>query len=307
MRYSNNYFNPRLTVRDRIHRFVRSKNPVNQLITINAGIYLVILLLNLLSKTFLFLNNSNDETPVNDFILQWFGVSADFNRLISRPWTLVTSLFLHLDFLHILFNMIMLWFSGWIFSQFIAPKRIYWIYLFGGVVGNVFFILSYNYFSVFEPVAAYSTALGASGGVLAVLTAAAAKAPNYPVRLFLLGEVRLKWLAIVLIVLDIFNIRNGNSGGHFAHLGGALFGFLFVFIPVLRQKIQNAVPLKAPKYRQKPASSFRPKTDEQYNAERAEYRKKVDTVLDKVAKSGYGSLSREEKEFLFDTSKKKNW
>jgi membrane associated rhomboid family serine protease len=201
--------------------------------------------------------------------------------------------------------MIMLWLAGTIFSQFMPAKRIYWVYILGGLVGNILYILSFNYFPVFEAIAAYSFALGASGGILAVLTAAATKVPNFPVRLLFIGEVRLKWLAIVLIILDILNIPNGNSGGHFAHLGGALFGFLFVFIPILSPKIQIPKLKKSPKFRPNP--SFRPKTDEQYNAERTEYRKRVDKILDKVAQSGYGSLSKEEKDFLFNTSTKKNW
>jgi len=300
-----NHFTPRLNIRDRINRFVRSENPANRLIVINIGIYLSIFLLNLLSKTFLFLHNSSEEGVVGSFMLQWFGVSSNLDVLIFRPWTLITSIFLHLDFWHILFNMIMLWIAGWIFSQFMPPKRIYWIYLLGGVVGNILYILSYNYFPVFEYAVSHSVALGASGGVLAVLTAAATKVPNFPVRLFLFGEVRLKWLTIVLIILDIINIRSGNSGGHFAHLGGALFGFLFVFIPLFKSKIHLPQRKRKLNYRVNP--DFRPKTDEQYNAEKAAYRKEVDAILDKVAKSGYGSLSKAEKEFLFNTSKKKDW
>ena len=306
-RYPN--FQPRINfnIKERIRGFLRSKNPTNRLIVINVCVYLLIVLVRILSKTLLFLHNTPEEEGVDNFILQWLGVSSHFDTLISRPWTLITSIFLHLDFMHILINMIMLWLAGWIFSQYLATKQIYWIYLWGGIVGNTFFILSYNYFPVFESIAAHSCALGASGGVLAVLAAAATKVPNYPVRLFLLGEVRLKWIAIVLIVLDIINIPHGNSGGHFAHLGGALFGFLFVLIPILRKKIHLSVPKKGPRYRQKNSSSFRPKTDEQYNAERTAYRKQVDTILDKVAKSGYSSLSKEEKDLLFNTSSKKNW
>ena len=305
MRYNNN-LNPSITIKDRISQFVRTKNPTNRLVTINICIYLSLFLLNILGKTFLFLHNDSEEGGIVDsFILEWFGVSSNLDTLIVRPWTLVTSIFLHLDFLHILFNMIMLWVAGWIFSQFMPPKRVYTVYLIGGIIGNVLYILSYNYFPVFESIVAHSVALGASGGVLAVLTAAATKVPNYPVRLMFIGEVRLKWLAIVLIVLDVISIPNGNSGGHFAHLGGALFGFLFVFIPLVKQKMPLSLPQRKPKH--KINTSLRPKTDEQYNAERTEYRKRVDTILDKIAQSGYNSLSKEEKDFLFDTSNKKNW
>ena len=306
MRYYNNYFTPKPTVKDRIIRFLRSNNPTNRLITINIGIYLLVLLLSLFSKTFLFLHDGSDQDIAGNFLSQWFGVSSNLETLITRPWTLITSIFLHLSFWHIFFNMIMLWVAGWIFSQFIPPKKIYTVYLLGGMVGNLLFILSFNYFPVFKYAVSHSVALGASGGVLAVLAAVATQVPNYPIRLLLIGEVRLKWLAIVLIILDIINIRSGNSGGHFAHLGGVMFGFLFVFIPLLKSKIRLPRPKKR-KFNYHINQDIRPKTDEQYNAEIAAYRKKVDTVLDKVAKSGYSSLSKAEKEFLFNTSNKKDW
>jgi len=302
MRYYNNYFTPKPTVKDRIIRFLRSNNPTNRLITINIWIYLLVLLLSLFSKTFLFLHDGSDQDIAGNFLSQWFGVSSNLETLITRPWTLITSIFLHLSFWHIFFNMIMLWVAGWIFSQFIPPKKIYTVYLLGGMVGNLLFILSFNYFPVFKYAVSHSVALGASGGVLAVLAAVATQVPNYPIRLLLIGEVRLKWLAIVLIILDIINIRSGNSGGHFAHLGGVMFGFLFVFIPLLKSKIRLPRPKKR-KFNYHINQDIRPKTDEQYNAEIAAYRKKVDTVLDKVAKSGYSSLSKAEKEFLFNTSK----
>jgi membrane associated rhomboid family serine protease len=291
-------FISKLDIKGRIMRFLRSKNPTNRLIIANVCIYLLVLSLNEFSKTLLFLHNISEKDVVNDFVLNWFGVSSNFETLITRPWTLLTSTFLHLEFFHILFNMIMLWLAGWVFTKFIAPKQIYWVYLLGGIVGSLSFILSFNYFPVFESIVANSTAIGASDGVLAVLIAATTKVPNYPVRLVYI-KIRLKWVAVALVVLDIISIPHGNSGGHFAHLGGALFGFLFILIPVLKQKIRTSIPQKEPKHR--------PKTDEQYNAERAKYRKQVDKILDKVAKSGYDNLNKEEKDFLFNTSKKKNW
>jgi len=285
-----------LDIKGRIIRFFRSKDPTNRLIIVNVSLYLLILSLNELSQTVLFLHNSSEKDVVDNFVSQWLGVSSNFGTLITRPWTLFTSIFLHWNFSHIFFNMIMLWLSGRVFTKFIAPKQIYWVYLLGGFIGNVLFILSYNYFPVFESV--NSVALGASGSILAILVAATTKVPNYPIKLVYIN-IHLKWVAIALVIIDIISIPHGNSGGHFAHLGGALFGFLFVFIPLLRQKIQTS--------NHPPKTQSRPKTDEQYNAERAKYRKQVDTILDKVAKSGYNNLTKEEKDFLFNTSKKKNW
>ncbi len=140
---------------------------------------------------------------------------------------------------------------------------------------------------------------------MAVLIAVATKAPNYQLPVMLIGNVPLKWIAIILVIIDVISIPTGNSRGHFAHLGGALFGFLYAYAPKW-----NFNPIN--KYKSKPkvkkqTQSSRPKSDEQYNKERTEYRKKVDEILDKIAQSGYQSLSAEEKEFLFKTSNKKNW
>ena len=152
-------FNPNLNIKERIIRFVRNDNPTNRLIVINACVYLLIVLLR-------FFYDNPEKEVVNDFILRWFGVSPHLETFITRPWTLFTSLFLHLKFWHILFNMIVLWFSGWIFSQFISAKKIYWIYLCGGVFGNVIFILLYHYFPVFERFTAGTAAFGALGEFL---------------------------------------------------------------------------------------------------------------------------------------------
>jgi membrane associated rhomboid family serine protease len=246
---------------------------------------------------------AGDEIPyLEPFILDWFGGSSNFVVVLARPWTMITSLFIHFHFLHIAFNMIMLWFSGKIFLYFFSAKKIYAVYLLGGIAGHVFFILSAHLFPVFSLVEDSFTAIGASAGVLAILIAAASKAPNYQLRLFFIGNLSLKWIAIIFVIIDIVSLPYGNSGGHFAHLGGALFGFLYVYFPKLNQSLKRSRMQKV-----KPEKSSRPKTDEQYNAERTAYRKKVDAILDKIAKSGYQSLSEEEKEFLFQTSNKKNW
>jgi membrane associated rhomboid family serine protease len=250
----------------------------------------------------LFLQGKPVDDTINNFVSEWFGASSNYTIMLVRPWTMITSIFLHLDFFHIFFNMIMLWFSGRIFLYFFSAKRIYTVYLLGGITGNMLFILLYHLFPAFEFIKNSSIAIGASGGVLAVLIAVATKSPNYLLRFFIIGNISLKWLAIFFVIIDVISIPFGNSGGHFAHLGGALFGFLYVYTPKWKRSL-TMPKIKRTKYHQ----SARPKTDEQYNAEKTAYRKKVDAILDKVAKSGYQSLTKEEKEFLFQTSNKKNW
>ena len=299
----NGYNRPRinLNLADKISSFFRSNSPLNRLIIINIGVYVSFLLLGVFANLTNFLQ-AREGGDFEQFILDWLGVHADINLLASRPWTIITSIFLHLDLSHIFFNMLVLLIGGKIFLSFLSPKKIYTVYILGGIIGNIFFVISYNVFPVFADVLPDAVAIGASGGVLAVLIAAAAKAPNYPLPIVFIGNVPLKWIAAILVIVDIINIPSGNSGGHFAHLGGALFGFLYVYAPKWNHSLKSK-----PKIKVRKAESHRPKSDEQYNAERAAYRKKVDTILDKVAKSGYQSLSAEEKEFLFKTSNTKNW
>jgi len=290
-----------LNLAGRISNFFRSNNPLNRLIIINIGVYLSFLLLGAFAKLTHFLQ-ATEGGNLDQFILDWFGTHSNITLLISRPWTILTSAFLHLEFSHIFFNMIMLWIGGKIFISFFSPKKIYVVYILGGIIGDIFFVLSYNIFPVFADVVQDAVAIGASAGVLAVLIAAAAKAPNYQLPIFFIGNVPLKWVAVILVILDVISIPSGNSGGHFAHLGGALLGFLYVYIPKW-----NRILKSKPRIKVKQTQGNRPKSDEQYNGERAAYRKKVDDILDKVAKSGYQSLSAEEKEFLFKTSNTKNW
>jgi membrane associated rhomboid family serine protease len=291
--------------KDNLSGFVRSTNPLNRLIVINIAVYALVVLISILFRLFLFLQGrAGNATLLDSFILDWFGMSANLSIFITRPWTMLSSIFLHLDFLHIFFNMIMLWFSGRIFLCFLSKRQIYIVYIIGGIIGNSLFVLSYNYFPVFANIVTTARAIGASGGVLAILIAAAAKAPNYQLRFPLIGAIALKWVALFFIIIDIVSISDGNSGGHFAHLGGALWGWIYVYLPKFNRFLHQLTIKSSPAQHQK---TSRPKTDEQYNAERMAYRKKVDTILDKVAKSGYQSLNKEEKKFLFETSNKKNW
>ena len=290
-----------LNLAGKISSFFRSNSPLNRLIIINIGVYLSLLLLGVLANLTHFLQ-ATEGGNFDQFILDWLGVHSNTPLLASRPWTIITSIFLHLDFSHIFFNMLVLLIGGKIFLSFFSPKKIYTVYILGGIIGNIFFVLSYNIFPVFADVLPDAVAIGASGGVLAVLIATAAKAPNYQLPIIFIGNVPLKWVAVVLVILDVINIQSGNSGGHFAHLGGALFGFLYVYVPKWNRSLQSK-----PKIKVRKTEEHRPKSDEQYNAERAAYRKKVDAILDKVAKSGYQSLTAEEKEFLFKTSNTKNW
>jgi len=163
-------------------------------------------------------------------VAYWLALPADFGQLILKPWSIITYMFLHEGFLHIAFNMLILYFGGQIFLQFLDAKKLIGTYILGGISGGLLFILTFNIFPVFNEIVSGALALGASASVMAVLIAIAAYVPNYTVRLMLLGNVKLKYIALFYVIMDIISIPQGNAGGHIAHLGGAFFGFYFIFL-----------------------------------------------------------------------------
>lgn len=284
---------------DSIKAFFSQKSALSRLMLINISIYIVCLFI----SVFTWLFNISDIS----FVTKLFAVPADISSLAEKPWTIFTYMFLQEEFWHLFFNMLMLYYGGQIFLQFFSQKQLLLTYIFGGLVGALFFILAFNAFPVFEDTKTYAFALGSSASVLSILIAAATYQPEYRLNLFLLGQVKMKWIAIIFVVIDLLSIPKGNSGGHIAHLGGALWGFLYAYLLkkdfdfylIFKRKARIKVKTRnAHNYHQ------RPKTDEQYNAERAQEQEETDKILEKIAKNGYSSLSEKEKEFLFRQSKK---
>ena len=255
-----------------------------------------------------------DAPSAYDGIINWFGVPSDTGRLLARPWTAITYMFLHFDLLHIFFNMLVLYIGGRIFKDFLGEERLAGTYIIGGLVGALFFIVSYNIFPVFSDWVSMSVAVGASASVLAIFIAVATYMPNYQLPLIILGPIRLKYIAIFFVVIDLISIDKANSGGHLAHLGGALWGF--TYIALLKNgkdpgkwlsmwiKALGSIFRKKPRMRVE-YSSQRPVSDEEYNKRRADQQKRMDEILDKISRHGYDSLSKEEKEILFKLSNKK--
>lgn len=284
---------------DSVKAFFNQKSALSRLMLINISIWIICLFI----SVFTWLFNISDIS----FVTKLFAVPADISSLAEKPWTIFTYMFLQEEFWHLFFNMLMLYYGGQIFLQFFSQKQLLLTYIFGGLVGALFFILAYNAFPVFEDTKTYAFALGSSASVLSILIAAATYQPEYRLNLFLLGQVKMKWIAIIFVVIDLLSIPKGNSGGHIAHLGGALWGFLYAYLLkkdfdfylIFKRKARIKVKTRnAHNYHQ------RPKTDEQYNAERAQEQEETDKILEKIAKNGYSSLSEKEKEFLFRQSKK---
>jgi membrane associated rhomboid family serine protease len=281
----------------------RSGSILTRLIVINAAVFVLFNLVALL--WFLF-----GKAHLGDVLLSYLAVPSDIGMLLRRPWTIVSYMFLHEGFFHILFNMVFLYFGGRIFSEYLGERRMLAVYILGGIAGALVYILAFNLFPVFENILPSAYALGASASVLAVFVAIAAYVPDYAVNLLLIGRIRLKYVALILVVLDLINIRNGNAGGHFAHLGGALFGLIFSLL--LKRGTDMSVGFNRFihfftglfKPRSKLNVSYKKsKNNDQYNAGKKEVQQKIDLILDKISRSGYESLTKEEKDLLFKMSK----
>lgn len=279
--------------------FFLQKTVLSRLMLINIVIWLICLFI----SVFTWLFNISDIS----FVTKLFAVPSDIVTLSEKPWSIFTYMFLQEQFGHLFFNMLMLYYGGKIFLQYFSQKQLFWTYIVGGLAGAMFFILAFNAFPVFENMKGHAVALGASASVLSILIAAATYRPDYTLNLFLLGQVKMKWVAIVFVIIDFLSITKGNSGGHIAHLGGALWGFLYALMLKNNFDLHKLFKKRA-KIRVKTVNSEnyhqRPKSDEQYNAERAMDQEEIDRILEKIAKNGYASLNDKEKEFLFRQSKK---
>lgn len=253
-------------------------------------------------------------------LTNWLALSSEPINLLSKPWTLVSHMFFHQKFTHIIFNLIGLYFFGKIFTQYLNKKQLFSTYIIGGVFGAFFYFLSFNYLDILDS-NGKNVAFGASAAVLAVLTAISSYVPNYQISIPLLTKIKLKHLAITFIAIDIMLISsyntNGqlipseNAGGHIAHLGGAFYGLYFGYRLRQGKDISiwfNHLMDKIVNYFRKDSSlktvHKRAKSDDDWRSDRKKNQLKINTILDKISKSGYESLNDNEKEILFKESKK---
>lgn len=293
---------------DEIKAIVKSGGILTKLIAINLAVFLAV---NIIGVIF-FLSASQWSTGT---VVRLFAVPASLSALAVKPWTLFTYMFLHEGFLHILFNILWLYWFGIIFLRYFSQNQLLGLYIIGGLFGGIFYILSFNLFPVFKPYVESSVALGASASVIAIVIATALYIPNYSVNIIFLGPVKLKWIALVMILLDIIGITSSNSGGHLAHLGGAIMGWIFISAYKKRVDLTKFVGwfknISKFKLRRKKKSHLRVtyrrgETEYDYNARKRENQKQLDAILEKIKKSGYSNLTAEEKQILFDSSKKRD-
>jgi len=290
---------------DEVKDSFRQGSILTKFIYLNIGVFLVVKIIQII----LYLFNSPDNT-MN--FLRWLAVSADFSELIRKPWTVVTYMFLHENFIHILFNMLWLYWFGKIFLEYFEQKKFAGVYILGGLAGAVLYVLSFNIFPAFGSILHNSLALGASASVMAIVIAVSFYVPDYPVHMMFFGRVKIKYLAIgVFLLTSVFDF-SANTGGKIAHIGGALLGFMFTYqfrkgkdiTRGINRLIDNIISFFKPRQKMK-VTYKRPKTDIEFNRQRSEKQKDVDRILDKISKGGYGSLTKKEKEILFKMGKGK--
>lgn len=272
-----------------------SRNIVEKVIVINIALFILTYLFNTLS--FLFNVEQN-------LIIEWFSLQPEFEFLLFRPWTILSYGFLHLGFFHIVFNLLFLFYFGNLFLDFFNTRQFLVYYLLGIIAGGLIYMLAYNYLPALKT--QQTLLVGASAGVTAIVIGISSHIPQYSLHFRFIGKVKLMYIAIGMVVLDIIQIPAGNAGGHLAHLGGALLGFLMTTYfgqgtPLISWmgtlfSTKEKTPLKTV-YKNKKENSPR-------RTNKNEDQARIDSILDKISKSGYDTLSKEEKDFLFNQGKK---
>lgn len=294
-----------------IQRF-KQGSIVTRLIYINVIIFLVLRLSLYIFSRFHLEGN---------VIMQFLQMPSEWVSIATRPWTILTYMFVHLDFWHLFMNMLWMYFFGEMFLRWFNSRQLGGLYILGGLVGGLFFAFFFNLLPIREGEANTCYLMGASAAVLALGIAVAFFRPNEPIRLFLLGTLKLKYLAVIMIVLDMLSLDSNNAGGSLAHLGGALTGLVFGFS--LRKGVDLTVWINPcldwfanliPSRRRKIKTAYRRSKNEQANKtgdldngnqnHKEKETDRLDIILDKIKESGYESLSETEKQQLFKYSRK---
>lgn len=269
-------------------------NIVEKLIYINIAVFIFTLLISVIQGLY--------EGQANWFV-EWFSLDDDTNSLFKKPWSIISYGFLHADFLHILMNLLVLHFIGNLFIEYFTQKQLLSFYILGTFFGGVLYLFSQNYFPLFEGKS--SLLVGASAGISAIFIGITTYIPNYQLKIRFIGFVKLWYLAAIWVGLDILGLIGNNAGGHFAHLGGAIFGFLYVNKASNRDlkifdKIASFFSQKKSPLKTVHKSAEKKKTNKNTNLNQQQ----IDVILDKISKSGYDTLTKQEKEFLFKQGKK---
>ncbi len=289
-------------IADEIKESFKKGSVLTRLIYVNLAVFLFVRIVNV----FFFLLNQEFT------LLSWLSLPADFGQLASKPWTLVTYMFLHFNFLHILFNLLWLYWLGKIFLFYFDERKLLGVYLLGGLTGGVFYLIAYNLFPAFTEVLTFSQLLGASASVIAIVVAVAMWAPNHTINLLFIGSIKMKYIALVSVFMYVIGIASSNAGGNLAHLGGAFWGMVYVLqyrkgkdlSKGINNLIDGIVKFFKPKQKIKVSYKGNKSGDIEYNRNKNLKQEEINRVLEKISKSGYDSLNKAEKELLFKMGKK---
>lgn len=287
----------------KIKRAFANGHILTKLIYINVGVFLIVRSIIVGLRLF-----EIESTP----FLTYLQVPSSFSTFLHKPWTLLTYMFLHIELLHLVFNMLWLYLFGRIFLDFFYEKQLAGLYLSGGIAGGAMYILAYNIFPYFRDMTATSLLMGASASVMAIVFAVSFYRKDYEINLLFIGRIRLIYLAFFVFFIDFLSITSDNAGGHIAHLGGSLWGILFAsrlrkgrdLTAFINRLIDKIVNLRKKRGARMKVTYRRTETDMEYRARKQKEADDLDAILDKLKHSGYDSLSSEEKKKLFDASKK---
>lgn len=301
------------------YAFKRSNNGLIRIILLNLIVYALLIVLRVI------LNLSGAE-QVYGWIMSQLMLPSDVPTFLSRPWTIITYMFTHMDFFHILFNMLFLYWFGQLVMEYLGSRKFVNIYVLGGLAGGLFFMLMYNLVPYYHSQLGVPL-LGASAGVSAIIVAAATLVPNHSFHLIFIGPVKIKYIALFYVVFKSFAGLDGpNAGGELAHLGGALVGYLYIiqlrkgndiggwisgFLDwtkgLFERKPKIRVTHKQRTYTGSQGNFEQPrsaKTTKNTSGRSVTEQEEIDAILDKISEKGYESLSKEEKQKLFNASKK---
>ena len=281
------------TINNLKQRFL-SAGMLEKLIYVNIAVFII----GLLTISFSGLYGTRTS-----FLTEWFALPSDLDKFITRPWSLVSYGFLHAGFIHILFNCIALYFIGNLFIQYFTQKQLLNFFLLGTFFGGVLYIFSQSFFPLFEGENSYL--VGASAGISAIFVGIATYIPNYELKFPLIGYIKLWHITAFWITLDIIGLVGANAGGSFSHIGGALFGFLYVNKASNKQiNLFDNLSTLFKRKKKSPLKTVHKSKVKNKHSNSDLNQQQVDQILDKISKSGYDTLTKSEKEFLFKQGKK---
>ncbi len=308
---------------DTLIRKYKSSSLLLRFIYINIAVFVIIRLVGLV--TFIAFGTGS-------IALQWVEFPSDLHQLLVKPWTIVTYMFSHYGVLHILFNMLWLYWLGRIFLECFTPRQLGGLYVLGGLAGAVLYLAAYNLLPALE--SQKGALIGASASVMAIVIAISVYRPNYQIGLLFIGGISLKWIALVTVFIDLIGIESGNQGSHIAHLGGMLMGLWFGLSIKSGHDITSwinhcidALVSFFSKGNMK-RNAWKPTGGKSFNGHQESKKKnkakakeagsaqsnksqtivdeeRLDEILGKLKRSGYGALTDEEREFLFNASRKR--